>query len=222
MPIKSIKKLGQFAFADGGSIKARVLRSGIWVGLGQISVQLLAIVRSVALARFLTPDVFGLMALAMIVVRAIDTFTRPGIGQALIARQKDFEEAAATAFTLLVARGILLSLVLAVAAPFVAEFYEADELEVVLQVLSLVFVISGLSNINIIARQRELDFRGVTYLNQVAVLIGTIVTVLLAWWLRSQMRTSLCLFSTAAKNTTPACATTHPNPNPNPKNVWLK
>lgn len=185
VPIKTIKKLGKFAFADGGSIKARVLRSGIWVGAGQIGVQLLAIARSVALARFLTPDVFGLMALAMIVVRAIDTFTRPGIGQALIARQKDFEEAAATAFTLLVVRGILLSLVLTVAAPFVAEFYEADELEVVLQVLSLVFVINGLSNINIIARQRELDFRGITYLNQVAVLIGTIVTVLLAWWLQS-------------------------------------
>lgn len=185
VPIKILKRLGKFAFADGGSIKARVLRSGIWVGVGQVGVQLLAIIRSVALARFLTPDVFGLMALAMIVVRAIDTFTRPGIGQALIARQKDFEEASATAFTLLVARGVLLSLVLAVAAPFVAKFYEAAELEIVLQVLSLVFVINGLSNINIIAKQRELDFRGLTYLNQVAVLVGTIVTVFLAWRLQS-------------------------------------
>jgi len=185
VPIKSIKKLGRFAFADGGSIKARVLRSGIWVGAGQVGIQLLGIVRSVALARLLTPDVFGLMALAMIVVRTIETFTRPGIAQALIARQKEFEEAAATAFTLLVARGLLLSLILAVAAPFVAAFYEAAELEVVLQVLSAVFVIGGLSNINTIARQRELDFRRLTYLNQSAILIGTIVTVIMAWWLRS-------------------------------------
>ena len=185
MPIKTIKKIGKFAFADGGSIKSRVLRSGLWVGAGQVGLQLLAIVRSVALARLLTPDVFGLIALAMIVVRAIETFTRPGIAQALIARQQDFEEAAATAFTLLVVRGVLLTLLLAVAAPFVAKFYDAAELEVVLMALSAVFVISGLNNINTIARQRELDYRRLTYLGQVSTLIGTIVTVALAWWLRS-------------------------------------
>ena len=185
MPIKLIKKLGTFVFSDGGTIKARVLRSGIWVGAGQVGVQLLSVVRSIALARLLTPDVFGFMALAMIAIRAIETFTRPGIAQALIARQAEFEDAGATAFTLLVARGVLLSLVLVAAAPFVAHFYEAPELETVLQVLSVTFVITGLSNINTIARQRELEFRRLTYIGQASNLVGTIVTVAIAWWLRS-------------------------------------
>ncbi len=185
MPIKFIKKIGTFAFSDGGSIKARVMRSGIWVGAGQVGIQLLSIVRSIALARLLTPDVFGFMALAMIAIRAIETFTRPGIAQALIARQAEFEDAGATAFTLLVARGVLLSLLLIAAAPLVAHFYEAPELETVLQVLSVTFVITGLCNINTIARQREIEFRRLTYIGQASNLIGTIVTVAVAWWLRS-------------------------------------
>lgn len=185
VPIETIKKIGKFALDDGGSIKARVLRSGIWVGAGQIGMQLLGIVRSVILSRLLTPDVFGLIALAQIVTKAIETFTRPGIAQALIARQNEFEEASATAFTLLVVRGVLLSLALAVAAPFVARFYDAAELEAVLQALGAVFLISSLSSINTIARQRELDYRRLTYLGQTATLIGAIVTVALAWWLRS-------------------------------------
>jgi O-antigen/teichoic acid export membrane protein len=182
---KTIKELGKFAFADGGSIKSRVLRSGIWVGAGQIVSQLLGIARSIALARLLSPDVFGFIALAMIVVRAIETFTRPGIAQALIARQQAFEEVGDTAFTLLVARGVLLSLVLIVAAPFVGSFYENAELETVLMVLSVVFVINGLTNVNLIARQRELDYRRVTYLGQASTIVGTIVTIAMAWWLRS-------------------------------------
>ena len=185
MPIKSLRKAGAFVLADGGSIKARVLRSGLWVGAGQAGVQLLGVVRSIALARLLTPDAFGFMALAMIAIRAIETFTRPGIAQALIARQAEFEDASATAFTLLVARGVILALVLAAAAPLIAHFYEAPALETVLQVLSVTFVITGLSNINTIARQRELEFRRLTYIGQAANLIGTVVTIAIAWWLRS-------------------------------------
>src|SRR5687767_13025892 len=90
VPIQAIRKVLRFAFANDGSVGARVFRSGIWVGLSEATMAALGIIRSVALARLLTPDVFGLMALALIVVRAIETFTRPGVAQALIARQGSF------------------------------------------------------------------------------------------------------------------------------------
>ncbi|MCG8036999.1 MAG: oligosaccharide flippase family protein, partial [Candidatus Thiodiazotropha taylori] len=100
-----IRKLSSFAFAEDGSIKAKVLRSGIWVGASKVFLTLLSLVRSVVLARLLSPDAFGLMGLAGIAIRAIETFTRPGISQALIQRQDDFDKARDTAFTLLLLRG---------------------------------------------------------------------------------------------------------------------
>jgi O-antigen/teichoic acid export membrane protein len=180
-----LKKLSRFVSADGGTIKARIMRSAFWVGLQHIGITLLTVIRSVALARMLTPEIFGLMGIATVVLRATDAFTRPGVGQALIARQKDFEAAAGTAFTMLVARGVFLALVMCAAAPLIAHFYEEAELGPMLFALSAVFVVNSFSNINIIARQRELDFKSQSLLSQATQVIGTIVTIAMAWWMRS-------------------------------------
>ncbi len=182
--MKPIKKLLSFAFADGGSLTSRVMRSGLWVGLAEVGMQSTNIVRSIVLARLLTPEMFGLMGLAMVVVRAVETFTRPGIAQALIAIPAGFEERKDTAFTLLVIRGIILSLLLIVAAPWIADFYDRKDLQTVLIALSATFAIGGFANINTIARQRDLDFRRLTYLSQSTLLLGTAITIVMAFWTR--------------------------------------
>lgn len=185
MPLKNFRKFFRSVSSVDGSVRTNVIRSGIWVGAAEIVMAVLSVGRSVALARLLTPEMFGLMGLCSIVIRAIETFTRPGIGQALIQRQASFEEARDTAFTLLLARGIMLGMFLAAAAPLIAWFYEAAELETMLQVLSAIFLIGGFVNINTIAKQKNLDFRSITYLDQVTALLGTIVTVSVAFWLRN-------------------------------------
>ena len=182
---EAFKRGLHFAQGDAGSLKARVFRSGFWVSLSGVIASLLNFGRSIVLARLLTPETFGLMGLASIALRTIETFTRPGISQALIARQRDFDEASATAFTLLIGRGVLLGALLAAAAPWVALFYETDELKPVLQVLSLVLAIGGLANINTIARRKELDFRALSYLGLATALLSTIVTIAAAFWLRN-------------------------------------
>jgi O-antigen/teichoic acid export membrane protein len=199
--INALKKAAQFAFADGGSIKARVLRSGLWVGLSEIGLQALSLIRSVVLARLLTPEAFGVMGLAMIVVRAVETFTRPGVAQALIARQQSFEEAASTAYTMLVARGFILAALLAALAPLVGRFYESSQLVSALQALCLLFVVGGFANINTIARQRELDFRRLTYLAQTTTLTGTLITIGVAYWVRSVWALVIGQLATVSLNT---------------------
>jgi len=180
-----LKKAARFAMGEGGSVKARVVRSGLWVGFSELGLSMLGLVRSVVLARLLTPDIFGLMGIALVVVRALETFTRPGVAQALIARQQDFEVASGTAFSMLVARGFMQAAMLAAAAPWIGEFYESSQLPLMLQVLAGAFILGGFRNINIIARQRELEFRSLTYLAQAANITGTLVTIGTAWWLRS-------------------------------------
>jgi O-antigen/teichoic acid export membrane protein len=181
----AFRRIFRFALDDAGSVKARVFRSGIWVSLSGAIGGLLNVIRSIVLARLLSPEMFGLMGLASIAIRTIETFTRPGISQALIARQRSFDEASATAFTLLIGRGLLLSVILLASASFIAEFYESDQLESVLAVLSLTFIIGGFANINTVARQRELDFRSLTYLGLVGSVLSTVVTIAAAFWLRS-------------------------------------
>lgn len=185
MPFKFFRKATDIALSEGGSLKRRVVRSGLWVGLSDLSLAVLGIVRSVVMARLLTPEIFGLMGLAQTATSAIDTFTRPGIGEALIVRQQSFDEARGTGFTLLVLRGVLLAMVLALAAPWVAKFYGTDELTPMLQVLSLVFVLGSLQNINVFEKRRELEFRQLTYLSQATAWVSMIVTIGATVWLRN-------------------------------------
>ena len=185
MPLGSVRNAIRFAFGEGGSVKTLVLRSGMWVGASELMLAVLNIIRSVFLARLLSPEIFGLMGIASIALRTFETFTRPGLAQALIARQQDFSEAAPTAFTMLVARGFVLAALMAAAAPWIAQFYDESQLEPMLMALAALYVIGSLANINTIAHQRNLDFRRLTYLSQVTALSGMVVTVTMAYWLRS-------------------------------------
>lgn len=182
---KLINRMLQFALADAGTLRARIFRSGFWVALSASLGSILNFVRSIVLARLLTPEMFGLMGIAGIAIRTIETFTRPGIAPALIASRRAFDDAAATAFTLLVTRGVLLAILLAGLAPLVARFYEAEQLTLILQVLALVFVIGGLNNIETIARQKEIDFRSLTYLALASNFLGTVAAIAAAFWLRN-------------------------------------
>jgi O-antigen/teichoic acid export membrane protein len=196
-----IKKTLLFALADAGSVRARIFRSGLWVGLSASLGSVLNFLRSIVLARLLTPEMFGLMGIAGIAVRTIETFTRPGIAPALIARQREFDEAAATAFTLLVGRGVILAFLLAGLAPLVARFYEAEQLTPILHVMSLVFVIGGLANIQTIARQKEIDFRSLTYLALASNVFGTIAVVVAAFLLRNVWALVIGQIATVSFNT---------------------
>jgi O-antigen/teichoic acid export membrane protein len=185
MPFDLIKDLARIAFSDGGSLHRRVVRSGLWVAASQVLLSCLGVVRSVILARLLSPEVFGLMGLAQIAMRTVETLTRPGIGEALIARRQSFESASATAFTLLVARGAVLTALLWLLAPAVAAFYQSEALIPVVRALSLALLIGGFCSINTVAKSRDLEFRRLTYLGQAAAWASFAVTVSAAYWLRS-------------------------------------
>jgi len=180
-----VEKIARFAFADNGSLKARIARSGMWLGASAVVAQILSVVRSIIFARLLAPEAFGLVAIAGIVIGAVETLSRPGVHQALIAKQSPIQEAGATALSLLTIRGVVLATLIVASAPWISAFYDSPELTPILWCLSLTFVFGGLNNVNTIARHRELDFRRLVYISQSTMILSTVATVVLAYWLRN-------------------------------------
>lgn len=148
-------------------------------------VNMLTLVRQIILARLLFPEAFGLMSICAIVLRGVNVFTEMGIAPALIYRQQNFEEAKDTAFTMVVFRGLLLSSVLFVVAPFVADFYDEKSLTLFLRVISIALVLDGCRNINLVALQKHLNFKKISIIEQSVALISTIGVIVLAWYFRS-------------------------------------
>lgn len=90
--LKNIKDIFHFLRSEDGSVQKRTIRSISWVGVTSAFIYSLSFIKGVILARLLTPDIFGLMSICMIVIRGVEVFTETGFGAALIHRQNNFEE----------------------------------------------------------------------------------------------------------------------------------
>ncbi len=180
-----LRKLAQFLDRSDGTLRHKAVRSAVWVGFSGAGVAVISFARSLILARLLTPEMFGLMAVCSMAIRMIEIFTETGFGAALIHRQQRFEEARDTAFTLMVMRGVGLSLLAYLIAPWVATFYEQPIVESLVTVVGISFILMGCQNVNAIALQKELDFKRLIYLEQVGTLLNFLVSVGLAYEMRS-------------------------------------
>lgn len=125
------------------------------------------------------------MGICIVVLRAVETFSTPGIATALIQRRDEFSVARDTAFTLHAVRGVLLCALLFLISPLISDFFEEPVLELMLAVLAVTFIVTGFQNINLIAHQKALDFRKIAYLEQATALLATTISITLAYMYRS-------------------------------------
>jgi O-antigen/teichoic acid export membrane protein len=111
------------------------------------------------LARLLTPDEVGVVALAMVAINYFAVVQDLGLGAALIQRRDSIEEAADTVFTLNLICAVLITVLVFLTAPFVAQYFDEEIITPVLRWLGLTFIIHAFGSIHTVLLRRELDFR---------------------------------------------------------------
>ena len=99
-----------------GPLATRTIQGAGWLMGWRVASRLLGLVNTVVLVRLLTPNDFGLVALAMSFSLAIDSFSYLGVPDALV-REPTLDRAMYdTGFTMGALRGVLTTLVIAGAA----------------------------------------------------------------------------------------------------------
>ena len=133
------------------------------------------------LARLLDPEDFGLVALAMVFVSFAQVVVDQGLGDALIQRGSITRSHIDTAFWVAVATATLLTVVALVLAGPLAAWIGEPDFAPVLRVLSLTFVLSALSSIQIAILRRGLAFRSLAIRSILATAGGGAVGVTMAF-----------------------------------------
>ena len=128
-----------------------------------------------ALARLITPDAFGVMAIALVVVGFIEIFAQVGIGPALIQNANVSKAHRRTAFIFSLLLGIIFFAGTYLAAPLVAEFYENEQLTEVLRWIALSFIISGASVVPRSMLIKEMKFKSLFISSGIAMVLGNLV-----------------------------------------------
>ncbi|MSO38091.1 MAG: lipopolysaccharide biosynthesis protein [Acidimicrobiia bacterium] len=124
------------------------------------------------LARFLTAYDFGVVSAAVVIVSLGQLFTESGVGPAVVQRKDLTDEHIRTAYALAIVSGIGMTIVVALAAPLVADIFSMPELTRVTQVLALTFAFQGLSIVAQSLMQRGLEFRKIALAEAASFFVG--------------------------------------------------
>jgi O-antigen/teichoic acid export membrane protein len=120
--------------------------------------QLLMLGRLSILAHLLVPSDFGLMAIALLVLATLETFSESGFQLALIQRKDDIQSHLDVAWTVIFFRGIILFIIIMLMAPVASSFFNATEAEIIVRVIGLSTIFKGASNIRVVYFDKELEF----------------------------------------------------------------
>lgn len=153
--------------------------------LQRLAVRSIGLVSTLILVRLLTPQDFGVVGIASVVQTTLDWLTATGFGLALIRMPQVERRHYDTAFTLTLARGLLLAgLLVATAEPYAA-FMDEPRVAPVMHVLAATAVVQSLDNIRLFDLQRSLRFDVLLRYHVLGKLLGFAAVLPLAFWLRS-------------------------------------
>lgn len=171
--------------SSGAGLGRRVLAGSAWLASGRMVVRGIGVVSTLVLVRLLSPDDFGVVAVAMALIATLEQATEFGFNSALIrlhdARREEYD----TAWTLNATRGLVIALAILVAAGPLAAFLDDPRLAPVFAALALLPLLQGIENPRFVDFERELDFRPLAHLMVVAKLGAFPITLALAFWTRS-------------------------------------
>ncbi len=138
---------------------------------------------TIVLARLLTPEDFGIVAMATIVVALLESMTQTGVHLYVIRHKSEDNRVFNTAWTVTFIQAIVIAVGMVVSAPYVASYFGEEVLAQVIYCLAVVKIIQGLQSYGIYIAQKKLDFSldfKVTFLTRVSYLV---FTILFALWL---------------------------------------
>ena len=163
----------------------QVLIGGTWLIGARALDRLIGIVSVSVMARLLTPFDFGLVAVASIVVAAVELLSTFGFDWALVRHRDPSRDDLNSAWTLRVLFGFGTLIVLAALGPPVAAFYRQPALQGVLLALGAASLIASLENIGTVYFRREFAFHKEFLIRSAARLMGFGVTLAVALKYRS-------------------------------------
>jgi len=144
----------------------------LWMGYGKGGQSLLRVLALVILARLLTPEDFGVVGAAVVVVEFCGIFSQLGLGPALVLRRELEPRHVQTAFAVSLAFGVVIGAAIWLSAPVVATFFRTESVEPVIRALAWVFPVKGLSVVAESLLQRDLRFRWLANVDVIAYAAG--------------------------------------------------
>ena len=161
--------------------RGKIVRSLIYKFTERFAVKLIGFVLGILLARLLSPEIAGQVALLEVFVNLSFTLIDEGINSALVQTKKADERDYMTVFVITLGLALFAIAVLEAAAPAIAGYYRSPEITLPLRVYAFSLLFSSFNSIQVARLQREMRFREMMLCNLAATVIAGGLGVALAY-----------------------------------------
>lgn len=186
--------------APMNSVAGRLIKGSAWLSAARAVVNSLSLLSTIVLARLLSPSDFGLVALGTTMMALVTSITELSLSSALVRHEAPTRSHFDAAWTLNALRGLLLGSMFAAAGLLAARLYDDPRLTGVMVVMGFSLFLSGLTNPRSIMLQRDLIFWQEFVLNVSQKLVGVVVSIVIAYVMRSYWALVIGILAMEATN----------------------
>lgn len=161
-------------------LRQSVITSLRWATSGRLAGQFITWIFTVIVIRILSPSDYGTMAIASLVVGFFVIFEELGMSAAIVYRKNLTDYFAQQIFGLVLCVASIIYVIIFLAAPYVATFFEVPVLREVVRVLALRVPISAFGAVPSALIQKELRFKNKALVEFTATVLASVTTLLLA------------------------------------------
>ena len=161
--------------------KNTVISSLIWKFLERGGVQGVQFILSIVLARLVSPDDYGVIALILVFIQIATVFIQHGFNTALIQKKDSDEVDFSSIFYLSLFVALLCYIALFFAAPFIANFYKQEILCPVIRVISFTLFFGAVNSVQSAYVSKTMQFKRFFYSSMGAVTGSGIIGIILAY-----------------------------------------
>lgn len=162
------------------SLKSKSIKGVLWSLAESSSLKIIQFVINVIMARLLTPEDYGIIAIIFVFITISQIFIDGGFATALIQDKEKTEFDYSTVYTFNIFIAVVCYSILFFAAPYISTFYNSD-ITLFLRIQSLTLIIYSFSAIHKTKLTVAVNFKSIAKISVFSALISGIFGIILAY-----------------------------------------
>jgi O-antigen/teichoic acid export membrane protein len=163
------------------TLKKQAVSGVFWTTIQQFGKQGIAFFTSLILARLLSPQEFGLIAMISVFIALGDGVIKSGLTNSLIRSENLGESDYSTVFYFNLFGSFIVYGLLYFSAPFIAAFYNQSRLTEIIQVYGIIFILNAFSAVQLARLTKQMDFKTQMIVALPSIIISSAVGIYMAY-----------------------------------------
>ncbi len=159
-----------------------VITSLFWKFLERVGTQIIQFIIQIILARLILPSEYGVISILTIFISITTVFIESGFSTAILQKKDVNELDYNTSFVTSSLIAVCMYIILFLAAPFIASFYQIDILCKVIRISSVILIIGAYNSVQITKVSKEMNFKRLFHYSLISVIVSGLLGIASAYY----------------------------------------